>query len=259
MRFDFSGKNVLISGACGGIGVELCRFYLEAGARVCALDIDAAKLTGLRDGLGAHADRLELAAADITDAAALERALSAREFDVLIANAGAAHALSLKTSSRDNWRDDIDLNINGTYHCVTAVLPAMQRRGDGAIVIIGSVNAGQALGHPGYSAAKAALAHYTKSLALEYGPSGIRVNMVSPGTVRTKAWDERARKNPRVFDELAQWYPLGRFADPLDVALATAFLASDLALAITGVTLPVDAGLSAGNRMLARQLTLEDF
>lgn len=259
MPFDFSNKNVLISGACGGIGVELCRYYLEAGARVCALDKDGEKLQALLAAFTNHGERVLAAQADITDLSALQQALPALDFDVLIANAGMAHALSLKNTQPEQWHNDIDVNVHGTYHCVTAVLPGMQRRRCGVIVIIGSVNSAQALGHPGYSAAKAALAHYTKSLAMEYGRFGIRVNMVSPGTVKTQAWHARREKNPRVFDALLEWYPLRTFAEPLDVAHATAFLASDLARVITGSILPVDAGLSAGNRMLAHQLTLEDF
>lgn len=259
MRFDFTNKNVLISGACGGIGRELCRFYLDAGARVFALDIDEGKLRELVNELSTYGDRIAPVHADITDLAGLQRALPSVTFDILIANAGLAHALSLQNTQPQQWHQDIDVNVHGTYHSVSAVLPGMLRQSAGAIVVIGSVNATQAIGHPGYSAAKAALVHYVKSLALEYGPHGIRVNMVSPGTVKTQAWHARQAKNPRVFDELREWYPLRTFADPVDVANATAFLASDLARVITGVVLNVDGGLSAGNRLLARQLTLEEF
>ena len=99
----------------------------------------------------------------------------------------------------------------------------------------------------------------TRSLALEYGRYGVRVNIVLPGTVRTPIWTERMKKDPKVLATLERWYPLGRIVEPIDVASAVAFLASDDAAAITGVALPVDCGLTAGNVVMARELTLEDF
>ena len=127
------------------------------------------------------------------------------------------------------------------------------------IINIGSVNGVAALGDPAYSAAKAGMISMTRSLAQEYGRFGIRVNIVLPGTVRTPIWDERARKDPSVLRTLERWYPLGRIVEPSDIVNAVAFLASDLAAAITGVALPVDCGLTAGNIVMARELTVEDF
>jgi NAD(P)-dependent dehydrogenase (short-subunit alcohol dehydrogenase family) len=89
--------------------------------------------------------------------------------------------------------------------------------------------------------------------------TGVRVNIVLPGTVRTPIWTERSKKDPKVLATLVRWYPLGRIVEPVDVARAVAFLASDDAAAITGVALPVDCGLTAGNIAMARELTLEDF
>jgi NAD(P)-dependent dehydrogenase (short-subunit alcohol dehydrogenase family) len=131
--------------------------------------------------------------------------------------------------------------------------------GGGSIVNIGSVNGLGALGDPAYSAAKAGMISLTRSLALEYGRFGVRANIVLPGTVRTPLWERRAKKDPKVLARLARWYPLGRIVEPEDVARAVGFLASDAASAITGAALPVDCGLSAGNIVMARELTLEDF
>ena len=135
----------------------------------------------------------------------------------------------------------------------------MLGRRTGAIVNIGSVNGLAALGDPAYSAAKAGMISMTRSLAQEYGRYGIRVNIILPGTVRTPIWNERVKKDPRVLKTLERWYPLGRIVEPSDIANAVAFLASNLAGAITGVALPVDCGLTAGNIVMARELTLEDF
>ena len=107
-------------------------------------------------------------------------------------------------------------------------------------------------GHPAYSAAKAGMLHFTKLVAVEYGKYGIRSNAVAPGTVRTQAWEARAAANPNVFEEARRWYPLQRVARPEDIAEAVGFLAGPLASAISGVCLPVDCGLTAGQAELAR-------
>ena len=135
----------------------------------------------------------------------------------------------------------------------------MVARRSGSIVNVGSVNGLSALGDPAYSAAKAGMISLTRSLAQEYGRYGIRANCVLPGTVRTPIWDERKAKDPNVLKQLERWYPLGRIVEPDEVARVIAFLASDAASAITGVALPVDCGLTAGNIVMARELTLEDF
>jgi NAD(P)-dependent dehydrogenase (short-subunit alcohol dehydrogenase family) len=135
----------------------------------------------------------------------------------------------------------------------------MQAKRSGVIVGVGSVNGLSALGDPAYSAGKAAMISLTRSLAQEYGRYGVRTNIVLPGTVRTPLWQRRAAEDSKVLETLKRWYPLGRIVEPVDVAKAVAFLASDAASAITGVALPVDCGLTSGNIVMARELTLEDL
>ena len=165
---------------------------------------------------------------------------------------------SLERTTPEGFRDDVNANLNGAYNCAHAVLPDMKARRAGAIVNIGSVNGLAALGDAAYSAGKAGLISLTKALALEFGRYNIRANIVCPGTVRTPLWNERARRNPEVLTQLERWYPLGRIVEPIEVMRAVAFLASDAASAITGAVLPVDCGLTAGNIVMARELTLED-
>jgi NAD(P)-dependent dehydrogenase (short-subunit alcohol dehydrogenase family) len=261
---DFAGKTVLVTGAAGGIGQALCRHFAGLGARIGALDKDGAALERLcerlrGDGAASSAVPADIADSDAVTAAVARIAGELGPVDVLVNNAGFVEQGTLARTTPDSWRREVEGNLSGAYHCVQAVLPAMTERGSGVIVNIGSVNGLTTLGHPAYSAAKAGLISLTKSLAVEYGPHGIRANVVCPGTVSTPVWASRAEQNPQIFKQLAKWYPLGRIVEPLDVAQAVAFLASDGAAAITGVVLPVDCGLMAGNAVMAGQLTLEDF
>jgi NAD(P)-dependent dehydrogenase (short-subunit alcohol dehydrogenase family) len=253
---------VLVTGACGGIGSALSRRFVELGDTVLALDLDAEALEAFAAGLGA--DRVTPVVADLADAAAVQRAVAQAvklrgPVDVLVANAGGAKAGTLASTDITSWQRDVNLNLNGTYYTVEAVRASMIERQQGVLVLIGSVNGMASLGHPAYSAAKAGLISYTKALALELGKYGIRANIVCPGTVKTKAWQARAEKNPQVFENLKKYYPLRDFATPDDIADAVQFLASPMARVITGVALPVDGGLMAGNRLMAEELTLETF
>ncbi|MBV8628570.1 MAG: SDR family oxidoreductase [Paraburkholderia sp.] len=253
---------VLVTGACGGIGRVLCKRFVEQGDTVLALDIDATALVALTAELGAS--HVSPVAVDIGDAAAVRDAVAQAvvqrgPVDVVVANAGAADGLTLATTDAASWQRDVHLNLNGTYHTVEAVRASMIARQQGVLVLIGSVNGMTSLGHPAYSAAKAGLISYTKALALELGRYGIRANIVCPGTVKTQAWQARVDKNPQVFEALRKWYPLRDFATPDDIADAVLFLASPMARVITGVALPVDGGLMAGNRLMAEELTLEQL
>ncbi|MFD2261867.1 SDR family oxidoreductase [Lacibacterium aquatile] len=250
-----SGRVVLITGAAGGIGQALCRQFIAAGDTVIGFDRDAAAL--------AKVPGIVPAVADLTDAAATSKAVAdvvakTGPVDVLIANAAIAEVLSLAVASPADWARETEINLYGTVNSVEAVRAGLLASGNGAIVVIGSVNGLTTLGHPIYSAAKAALLSYTKSLAVEFGPQGLRANMICPGTVRTPAWEGRMQKNPEVFERLKKWYPLRRVSDPDDIAGVALFLASDAARMITGAMIPVDGGLMAGNAVMTAELTLEN-
>lgn len=260
---EFENKVVAITGAAGGIGQELCRHFGRNGAAIAGVD-RSRRLPAFAEELRSEGIRVESAVVDIADAAAVAAAfetVAARlgPVDILINNAGATTAATLDRTTPESFADDIRVNLNGAYNCTHAVLPDMKRRRAGAIVNIGSVNGLSALGDAAYSAGKAGMISLAKALALEFGRYGIRVNIVCPGTVRTPLWNERIARNPEVLTQLSRWYPLRRIVEPSEVVRAVAFLASDAASAITGVVLPVDCGLTAGNIVMARELTLEDF
>lgn len=260
---EFNGKVVAITGASGGIGRELCRFFGGEGGTIAAFDLSPAVMdfAGELKKAGINA---EAAIVDIGDIGAVNEAFGRLQStlgntDILINNAGVSHSPALGRTTPEGWRDDVNANLNGAYNCTYAVLPGMKERRKGVIVNIGSVNGFSALGDAAYSAGKAGMVSLTRSLAQEFGRFNIRVNIVCPGTVRTPIWDERAKRNPEVLQQLTRWYPLGRIVEPIEVMRAVAFLASDAASAITGVALPVDCGLLAGNIVMARELTLEDL
>ena len=260
---SFKNKVVAITGAAGGIGQALCRHFGAAGAAIGALDRSAA-VTAFAGKLNQEGIKAASAVFDIADIDAVAAAFARIEaelgpVDILVNNAGVSDVPSLAATAPADWRRMVDTNLNGAYYCAYAVLPGMTARRSGAIVNIGSVNGFGALGDPAYSAGKAGMVSLTQALAMEYGRYGIRANIVCPGTVRTPIWEERVARNPAILEQLRKWYPLGRVVDPVDIARAVAFLASDDAAAITGVALPVDCGLTAGNIVMARELTLEDF
>ncbi|HQZ14023.1 MAG TPA: SDR family oxidoreductase [Devosia sp.] len=259
MTKAFEGKTIAITGAAGGVGQWLCRFFGEEGATIAALD-RVEKVHALADTLGKDGIKVKTAVADIVDTAAVQAAFAGfGDVHVLINNAGVSRYPTLAKTDPAGWQADMEANLGGAYTCAHAVLPQMVERRSGNIVNVGSVNGLGALGDPAYSAAKAGMIALTRTLAQEYGRYGIRANIVLPGTVRTPIWDDRLAKDPNVLKTLERWYPLGRIVEPYEVARVIAFLASDLASAVTGAAIPVDCGLSAGNIVMARELTLEDF
>jgi len=136
----------------------------------------------------------------------------------------------------------LDFNLMGAVRCIRAVLPQLLiAPSSSSVVTIGSINGLVAARSEPYSAAKAALQNLTLNLAARYGARGIRFNLIAPATIRTRVWDNQ----PDELERMTPMYPLGRIGRPEDIAAAVAFLASDDAAWITGITLPIDGGLLA--------------
>ncbi len=244
----------IVTGAAGDIGRAIAARLAGDHDVVLLVDIDLAAAEKAASALG-PADRFVAVACDVTDAGSVAemagRAAALGTVATLVNNAGAARAVSLHDTTPEIWRMDNALNLEAAFLCFRAV-EDMLKASRGSVINIASVNGMNVFGHPAYSAAKAGLLHLTKLIAVEYGKFGIRSNAIAPGTVRTQAWEARAAANPNVFEEARRWYPLQRVVDPKDVANAVGFLAGPLASAITGVCLPVDCGLTAGQAELAR-------
>ena len=250
----------IVTGAAGDIGRAIAKRLADDHDVILLVDIDEAAAQKAAQALG-PAERFVATRADITseaDTAEMAKAASGLgTVRTLVNNAGAARAVSLHDTTPEIWRADNALNLEAAFLCFRAV-EDMLKASKGSLVNIASVNGLAVFGHPAYSAAKAGLLHFTRLVAVEYGKFGIRANAVAPGTVRTQAWEKRAAANPNVFEEAKRWYALQRVVDPVDVANAVSFLASPLAAAITGVCLPVDCGLTAGQAELAHTFSQSD-
>ncbi|SFR54452.1 NAD(P)-dependent dehydrogenase, short-chain alcohol dehydrogenase family [Yoonia tamlensis] len=253
-----ASRLAIITGSAGDIGRAIAaRLMADHDTIILAdLDLEAAKRAAAQ--LGDQCVPLQLDVTDPDSCATLATATRAMgDLKTLVNNAGASRAVSLQSTSVKDWEFDRALNLDGAYFVFQALADQLIA-GKGAVVNIASVNGIGAFGHPAYAASKAGMIHLTKMIAVEYGKFGVRANAVAPGTVRTQAWEDRAAANPKVFEEAAEHYALGRIVLPDDVAEAVGFLASPLAAAITGVCLPVDCGLTAGIPALARTFSQSD-
>ena len=258
----YAGKNVLISGGGSGIGHAICLRLAAEGANIILIDKDLKGGQSVEQELKLQDTKVLFVQADITSEADVEKVhkeatLFFGTIDVLVNNAGAAFAENYAMTTLENWNQDIALNLTGHYMLTRLFLPDMEAQGKGAITNISSVNGAQSFGNPAYSAAKAGVISFTQTLAIEYGPKGIRANVVLPGTIETPVWQTRKDSRPEVFELVKGWYPVGRVGRPEDIAAAVAFLSADEASFINGASLNVDGGLTAGNFRMIKDITGE--
>lgn len=257
MSGRLAGRVALVTGAGSGIGAAIARRLAQEGALVVATDLRPEAAAATAQAIRADSGQAEAFGLDVTvegAATAVVAAVTERfgSVDVLVNNAGAGVAGGPLEMDLATWDRMLRLNLTGCFLAMQAVLPGMIERGRGSIVNISSVNGIVAVGEEPYSAAKAGLVNLTRNIAIRYGPSGIRANVICPGTIRTPNWIPRLHARPDLEPRLNAWYPLRRIGEPQDVADAVLFLASDESAWITGVMLPVDGGLTAGMpRMIA--------
>ena len=230
--------NVVITGGSRGIGAATVELFAARGDRVTFLyekNHTAAKAVADKTGAAAIC-------CDVADGEAVNRAFSQiGDVDILVCNAGTMYFGLLSQMAEDEWNRLFAVNVGGIYHCVNAAMPSFLKTHRGSIVTVASMW-GQvgASCEAAYSAAKAGVIGLTKATAKEVGPSGIRVNCVTPGVIRTPM-------NAELSDEdlaaLADETPLGRIGEPEECAEAILFLASEKASFITGQVLGVSGGL----------------
>ena len=246
----FRDKIVFVTGGGHGIGRAIALRLASEGAFIVVSDIDAPAAKEVAAEIGAAGGTALATACDVTDRASVgasfrEAVDNFGRLNVLINTAGGDwdEAADFEDIPDELWLKKIDVNLLGVGRCIRAALPSLIASGRGGnVVSIGSVNGSVALSGYPYSSAKAGLEILTKILAVRYGRQGIRFNLISPATIRTRNWAGREDE----LERLAHNYPLGRIGEPEDIAAAAAFLASDEASWITGVNLAVDGGLLAG-------------
>jgi NAD(P)-dependent dehydrogenase (short-subunit alcohol dehydrogenase family) len=237
------GKTALVTGASSGIGAAAARAFGAAGAKVILSGRDGARLGAVcRDIPGATAIAADLARSGEAERLA-EQALTGGDLHVLVNSAGYGVTKSSPRLSESEIDGMLAVNVRASLILAARIGKTMQKRGHGSIVNVSSVVA--ALGTPfqaGYAATKGAVEAFTRSLAREFGPSGVRVNAVAPGLIDTEMWQDSAGV-PNFKEETGQGVTLRRWGTPETVADAILFLASDASAYITGEVLNVDGGL----------------
>jgi NAD(P)-dependent dehydrogenase (short-subunit alcohol dehydrogenase family) len=236
------GKSAIVTGAGTGIGKAIARVFVREGAEVLAVDFNPETLRAAAAELGTpsiHADISRESDVEAMFARALELF---GKVDAVINNAGTVHS-SAEELSEQNYEDYTRTNFLGTMLCCKHAVRAMAGRG-GSIVNLSSVAGLNTEGRTPYvyGAAKAAVVSLTKALAVRHGAQGIRVNAIAPGFTHSAT---NLRAPPEIMAEMDAKAALGRGADPEEQAQVAAFLASDRASFVTGVTIPVDGGWTA--------------
>ena len=247
---DFTNKVALITGAASGMGAATTRLFTASGAHVVMVDRNEAWANQVAQEIGA----LPPVVGDVSDSAFCDQAVATAlerhgQLDILVNCAGVIVRSDALGTSDEDWHQVMNVNITGTFFMCRAALRPMLAQKQGAIINFGSIwGSVGGRGHAAYCASKGAVHQLTQALALDHARDGIRVNAVCPGEVDTPMM-KAGRSVPPTAESLRQMadetIPMGRLAQPEEIAQVVLFLASEGASYMTGALVPVDAGYTA--------------
>jgi 3-oxoacyl-[acyl-carrier protein] reductase len=247
-------KTVLVTGAGIGIGRATAMAFGKAGYHVFVTDVLDAEGSRVAEEIRAAGDSAEFHHLDVTSTAQVTEIVALAEgahgpLDTIVANAGIAYKVPLEQLTDEKWDHTLDVDLKGILRVVRAAVPGMKQRGAGAVIALSSIM-GVAYGwdeHVHYSAAKSGVVGLVRGLAVELARSGIRVNGVAPGYIRTaQALSVEHSLGPEGLEKAAEFIPMGRVGEPDDIADVILFLASHGARYLTGQIVTVDGGLLVG-------------
>ena len=240
-------KTAIITGGGTGIGLATARAFCQEGAKVILFGRRKEKLEKAVEKLGGSAIIVQ---GDMTNNNDLDKLIKEtlhnfKKIDILVNNAGPFNGSPLHEISDSQWDEIMDINIRSVFQLTRRVLPAMLSQKYGNIIHISSILGLIAVPQvAAYNVSKGALNQFSRSIAVEYGSSGIRSNSICPGLIATDMTAD-LMKDADLMKEWSKEYPIGRFGKPEDVANACLYLASDESSFVTGITLPVDGGFTA--------------
>lgn len=237
-------QRALVTGGGSGIGAATCRRMAQEGATVAVVDRDEASARSVADEVGGLALICDVSdnrqVEDAVDRAAVELG----GLSLVFANAGIGTMAAVGEMDPDEWRKIIEVNLSGVFHTVRACVPHLVRGGSGSVVCTASISGVRpAEGEAAYAAAKAGVAAFCASVALEYGPV-LRCNSVSPGMIATGLTAPLLDGFPEIVDRMVAKTPAARIGTPDDIADVVIFLCSDLARFVTGQNIVVDGGMT---------------
>ena len=250
--FRLDGKLAAVTGGGSGIGRAIALRFAASGAAVVVLDIDQASAEVIRQQIAKSGGRAWARTCDVTDQAQVKSVfgeLFQRErLHILVNNAGISHVGSLEETTEQDFERVLRVNVKGFYNCMQACVGHMKANGGGVILNMASVSGSAGLADRfAYSTSKGAVIAMTYSVARDYLSHNIRCNCISPARVHTPFVDGYLRQHypgreQEMFEQLAHSQPIGRMAEPEEVAVLALFLCSDEAAFITGVDYPLDGG-----------------